>query len=30
VQNFETAATIMVKDSQLKYFDYQNKNLNGR
>ena len=30
VQNFETAATIMVKDSQLKYFDYQNKNLNGQ
>ena len=30
VQNFETAATIMVKDSQLKYFDYENKNLNGQ
>jgi hypothetical protein len=30
VQNFETAATILVKDSQLKYFDYQNKNLNGQ
>ena len=30
VQNFETAATIMIKDSQLKYFDYQNKNLNGQ
>ena len=30
VQNFETAATIMVQDSQLKYFDYQNKNLNGQ
>ncbi len=30
VQNFETAATIMITDSQLKYFDYQNKNLNGQ
>ena len=30
VQNFETAATIMIQDSQLKYFDYQNKNLNGQ
>jgi hypothetical protein len=30
VQNFETAATIMIKHSQLKYFDYQNKNLNGQ
>ena len=30
VQNFETAATIIIKDSQLKYFDYQNKNLNGQ
>jgi len=30
VQNFETAATVMIKDSQLKYFDYQNKNLNGQ
>jgi hypothetical protein len=30
VQNFETAATIMIQDSQLKYFDYQNKNMNGQ
>lgn len=29
VQNFETAATILVQDSSLKYFDFKNTNLNG-
>ena len=29
VQNFETAATMLVQDSSLKYFDFKNTNLNG-
>jgi hypothetical protein len=29
VQNFETAASIVIKDSQLQSMDYENKGLNG-
>jgi hypothetical protein len=29
VQNFETAASIVIKDSQLQSMDYENKSLNG-
>jgi len=29
VQNFETAATMLVQDSSLKYFEFKNTNLNG-
>jgi hypothetical protein len=29
LQNFETVSTILVHDGILKYFDYQNKNING-
>jgi hypothetical protein len=29
IQNFETSTTMLVQDSAMKYFAYQNKNLNG-